>query len=304
MAMTAQQFIELEGNIKNVYDAYHQSKKDYLPMMFNIINGTASQMTDYTVGALGRMDKWTGQVSYDSAKKGYTKQYRVEKYSKGVQVDRDLWEDEEYQQIKNKITNLSQAVNAHMQYESISLFNDAFAGAVHLGADGLALCSASHKTVPSEAITQSNLGTNDLDYSGLEASKRAMRKFVNDKGDRMLIEPDLVICGDYWEDTAKRLFGSEKEAFVADNNMNPYKDVKYIVHPLLDGKSWFYVNKDAMLGGSGANVYMRKDPRKVLERDGATASGDFNTEMLSWKSIGRYDIGFTNWWFAYGNNPA
>jgi phage major head subunit gpT-like protein len=304
MAMTEQQFIELEGNINKVFTSYNESKKDYIPMMFNVINGTTSQFTDFTVGAPSRMTKWTGQVAYDNIKKGYQKQYRAEKYSTGIQVDRDLWEDGEYVRIKNLVTNIAQGVNTHMQYESASLFNDAFAGALYTGGDGLALCSASHKTTPGEVGTQSNLGTLDLDYTGLETTKRLMRRFVNDKGDRMLIEPDMIICGDYWEDTCKKLFGSEKEAFVADNNMNAYKDHKYFIHPLIDGKAWFYVYKDAMMGGSGANIFMRKDPRKTIERDGATASGDFNTEILSWKSIARYDIGFTNWWFAFGNNPA
>jgi hypothetical protein len=131
-----------------------------------------------------------------------------------------------------------------------------------------------------------------------------MRALVDDKGDKMLIEPNVVICGDYWEDTCKQLFGSEKEAFTADNNKNIYKDHKYIINPLIDGKGWFYVDEMSMMGGSGANCYMRKDPRKAIERDGATAAGDFNTEILSWKSIARYKIGFTNFWWVYGNNPA
>ena len=302
MAMTRQQFIELEGNIRKTWDACQKMKKDYLPKMFNIIKGTDSQITDFTTGAMGRMTKWNGSVAYDTVAKGYEKQYRAEKYSLGIQVDRDLWEDGEYQQIKNKITNIASGVFKHMQYESVSLFNDAFAGGTYTGPDGQALCSASHKTVPSESGTQSNTGTLSLDYTALETTRRNMRKLKDDKGDKMLIEPNLVIAGDYWEDTCKKLFGSDKEAFTADNNDNVYKDHKFLIHPLIDGKKWFYVDEMAMFGGTGANMYMRKDPRKTIERDGATAAGDFNTEILSWKSIARYKIGFTNWWWVFGHN--
>lgn len=304
MAMTEQQFIELEGNINKVYNSFHKSTIDYLPKMFNVIKTTDRQMTDYTVGAPSRMKKWDGSVFYDSISKGYEKQYRVEKYSTGIQVERDLWEDGEYNQIKTKVSNIAQGVFTHMQYESVAMFNDAFAGAVVLGPDGQALCSASHKTIPSEAGTQTNTGVLELNYESLETVRRAMSRWENDKGDRMLIIPNMVICGDYWEDTCKKLFGSDKEAFTADNNKNIYKNHKYMVHPLIDGKKWFYVSEMAMFGGTGANFCMRKDPRNAIERDGATAVGDFNTEILSWKAIARYDFGFTNWWWVYGNNPA
>jgi phage major head subunit gpT-like protein len=303
MALTEQQFIELEGNIREVYMAYHESKRDYLPEMFNVITGDSAQFTDFTIGAPSRMTKWQGSVAFDTIEKGYEKQYRAEKYSTGIQIDRDLWEDKEYQRIKTMVTNIAQGVNTHMQYEAASLFNDAFAGALYTGGDGYALCSASHKITPGSAA-QSNIGTLSLDYTGLETTKRLMRKLTNDKGDRMLVEPNLVIAGDYWEDTLVKLFGSEKEAFVADNNANPYKDYKFLINPLIDGKGWFFVNKESMMGGAGANCYMRKDPRKAIERDGATAAGDFNTEILSWKAIARYKLGFTNWFWCFGNNPA
>lgn len=302
--MTEQQFIELEGNIKNVYKSYHKMKKDYLPKMFNIIRDNTSQFTDYTVGAPSRMTKWTGTVAYDNIRKGYEKQYKAEKYSTGVQVDRDLWEDREYRRIKNKVTAIAEGVFKHMQYESASLFNDAFAGATYTAPDGYALCSASHKTIPSETGTQTNTGTLTLNYTNLEATKRLMSRLEDDKGDRMLLTPGLIIAGDYWEDTCIKLFGSDKEAFTADNTKNAYKDHKYLIHPLITGKKWFYVDEMAMFNGTGANLFLRKDPRKNLERDGSTAAGDFNTEILSWKSIARYDIGFTNWWWCYGNDPS
>lgn len=302
--MTEQQFIELEGNIRKVWDSSMKQKKDYLSKCFNIITGNSAQITDFTIGAPSRMSAWTGSVAYDNIKKGYEKQYRVEKYSTGIQVDRDLWEDKEYQRIKTQVKNIAYGVKKHMNYESASLFNDAFAGATYVGPDTGALCSSSHKTIPSESATQTNTGTLDLTYTNLETTKRAMRSFHDDKGDKMLLEPNMIIAGDYWEDTLAKMFGSEKEAFSADNTKNVYKDYKYMIHPLITGKKWFYVDEEAMFGGAGANIYLRKDPRKVLERDGSTASGDFNTEKLSWKSIARYKIGFTNWWWVFGHNPS
>lgn len=303
MPLTEQQFIELEGNINEVYDAYFKMKTDYIPKLYNVVTKKQAQYTDYTVGAAGRMTEWDGSVSYDSFEKGYEKQYKPVKYSTGIQVDRDMYEDKEYERIRTRVSNVAYGVFKTLQYESAEIFNQAFGTATGFtGPDSAGLCSASHKTTPN-AATQTNTNTLDLDYTNLETSRLAMRDFVDDRGDKMLIEGNMVICGSYWEDSCKKLFGSEKEAFTADNNKNIYKDFTYMVHPLITGKKWFLANRELMMNGSGLNLFLRRDPRK-LERDGSTAMGDFNTEMLSWKAVGRWVKGWTNWFFIYGNNPA
>lgn len=297
--MTEQQFIELEGNINQVWDAYHKHKKDYISDFFNVIKKNQAQFTDYTVGAMGTMDEWDGSVSYDSFEKGYEKQYKASKYSKGLQIDRDLYEDKEYEQIKSRVNAVAYAVHKTMIRESAYIFNNATSSVI-TGPDGQPLGSASHKTTPGAAV-QSNLGTNELTYAGLEASMLALESLTDDRGDKMLIYGDMVIAGPNQRDNCKKLFGTDKEAYVGDNTKNVYADMTYMIHPLITGDRWFLVSKDIMKGGSGLNFFMRRDPN-TLERDGSTATGDFNTEKLSWKAVGRWTKGWTNFYFALVNN--
>jgi hypothetical protein len=301
MGLTEQQFIELEGNIRETWDGYFKMKKDYLATVFNVIKRQTAQFTDFTVGAPGRMTPWTGSVAYDTFVKGYEKQYRPAKLSTGIQIDRDMYEDKEYERIKAKVNNIAYGVFKTLQYESADPFNNAFSTSV-LGPDSAALCSASHYTVPG-ATAQTNTGVLDLNYDNMETTLRAMEDWEDDRGDKMLVQGNMVIAAPYWRDTCKKLFGSDKEAFTADNTDNIYKDFKYLIHPLITGKKWFVVAEDIMKGGSGLNLFMRRDPR-TLERDGDAAKGDFNTEMLSWKAVGRWVKGWTNWFFIYGQNPA
>jgi hypothetical protein len=56
-----------------------------------------------------------------------------------------------------------------------------------------------------------------------------------------------------------------------------------------------------MKDGTGFNFFLRRDPRK-LERDKNLDQGDFDTEVLSWKSVGRWTKGWTNWFFIACNN--
>jgi phage major head subunit gpT-like protein len=299
MALTESQFIALEGNINEVWDAYFKMKKDYIPTFYNIIKKNTAQFTDYTVGAAGRMSAWTGSVSYDSINPGYTKQYKPDKYSTGIQIDRDMWEDKEYERIKTRVNSIAYGVFKTLQYHSADIFNEAFSTSIYTGPDSASLCSASHHNVAGDTA-QTNTNTLDLDYDNLETALRAMEDFTDDRGDKMLINGDMVIASPYYRDTCKKLFGSDKEAFVADNNKNIYKDFEFMIHPLITGKKWFVVNRELMKNGSGLNWFMRRDP-KILERDGDAAKGDFNTEKLSWKAVGRWEKGWTNWFWCYGN---
>lgn len=301
MALTAQQFNELEGNIKELWKGYFQKKEDLITPIYNKITDETAQITNMTIGAPGRMAPWTGNVSYDEFEKGFNKQVRPNKFSTGIQVDRDMWEDKEFQRIKTHVNNIAYGVDKTLRYDSAVLFNNAF-GTTYTGPDAAGLCSASHHIVSGDTV-QSNTGILSLDYANLEATQLAMESWVDDRGDEMLVEGNLVIAGPYWRKTCEKLFGSDKEAFTAENQLNAYKGMKYFIHPLIKGKKWFLCNEDLMKGGDGLNFWLRRDPR-TLERDGDAAKGDFNTEKLSWKAVGRWSIFWVNWFWCYGQNPA
>lgn len=301
MALTESQFLELEGNIREVWDGFFKKKVDLISPTHNIIKDATAQITDMTIGAPGRMSTWNGSVSYDSFVKGYSKQVRPIKLSTGIQVDRDMWEDKEYRRIKKYVNNIAYGVDKTLRFESAAVFNGAF-GTALTGPDAAGLCSATHYTVPG-ADAQSNTGTLDLTYDNLEATQLLMEAWVDDRGDEMLVEGDMVIAGPYWRKTCEKLFGSDKEAYVGDNTKNVYKGMKFFINPLIKGKKWFLVNEDLMKGGDGLNFWMRRDPRK-LERDFNADKGDFNTEMLSWKAVGRMATYWTNFFWIFGNNPA
>lgn len=296
MAMTREQFLELEGNIQKVWDAYYKNKADYLPKMFNMGTSQRAQENHRSVGAFGRMTEWAGAVAYDSMANGFEKTYRHGKKSTGVQVERELYDDMEYERIKSRVNNVAYGVYKTLQVDGASVFNNAFSSSV-VGPDNVSLCNSAHHLVPDDDA-QSNTSTLDMNIDNIETGLLAMRNFKDDRGDIMDVQGDLVICGTYWAKTAKQIFGSQKEAYTADNQINAYSDISYIVNPYITGKKWFMANSDILKGGDGLNFYMRRDPRK-LERD-----SDFDTEVLKWKAVGRWSYGWDNWFAILGNNPA
>ena len=303
MAMTEAKYLALEGNVRELFKGYIDQLPDLNKGYFNIMTDATAVITDYMMGAAGQMVPWTGSVSYDEVDLTYSKTYRPKKFSTGIQLDRDLIEDGEYKRLVPKIvSSVANGIATWLNAKGASFWNDAFSGSLYTTADGAALCSASHY-MKSGGTAQSNLFALPLSYANLETVLKAGKNLENDRGDKMLIGHSRLIAGMNLDITCKQLFGSEREAYVADNQINAYKDFSYSIHPLIDGDVWFVVNPMLMLNGSGANFWMRRDPRN-MERDGDAAKGDFNTEKLSWKNVGRVELGATNWTWLLGSNPS
>jgi hypothetical protein len=296
MSQLRSQYIELEGSIQKVFDSFKKSVKDYRPIYFNIASSTRSQENHLGMGNLGEMTAWNGQVSYQDFNKGYEVNYRHAKYSTGIQVERELMDDKEFAEIKKRSNKLAQAVYKSEQAHAVIPFNYAFS--TFLAPDALSLCNAAHKITASDSSTQSNSGTLSLTVDNLETVMEAMRLFKDDKGDVMAVEPRMIICGEYWRKTAQQICGSNKEPFVADNQINVYDELTYNVNPRITGKKWFLVDPLMMKNGEGLNWYKRRDPSKVEYED------DFDTEVGKYKCVGRWSYGADGWAFIYGNNPS
>jgi len=295
MATIRENFLELEGSIQEVFDAYDEKKTDYIPLMYNVQNSTRSQENHLGTGALGQMVEWNGTVNYDDFAKGYEKNYRHIKYTNGLTVEREVLLFKEYKKVANRTNKLAYSVYKTLQTHGASTFNQAF-NATAIGPDGVSLCNSAHHLVPDDDA-QNNTGTLDLTVDNLETTINAMYDFKDDRGDIMGVMPRVIIVGNYWLKTAKQIVGSDIEPFTADNQKNIYKDeVTYLHNPYITGKKWFMADPDLMK--MYLNWYNARDPKKVEYQD------DFDTEVGKYKSVGMWSKGWDNWAFIYGHNPA
>ena len=297
MSLIRENFIELEGSIQKVFDAYSKQKTDYKKMLYNVAKSTRSQENHRGLGALAKMEAWDGSVSYQEFAKGYNKSYRHSKFSTGIQVEREVIMFEEYAEIKKRANKLAYSVEKTLAYYAYQPFAQAFNASV-TGPDAVSLCNASHHIVAGDDA-QSNTGTSDMMVDSIEATKILGRKFKDDKGDIMDVNLNLIVCGTYWEKTAKQIVGSDKEPYVADNQKNIYKDeLNYMVLPHIEDHKWFLVSAELMKGGDGLNWYDARDPRKVEYVD------DFDTEVGKYKCVGMWSYGWDTWHWCYGHNPS
>lgn len=290
----------LEPGLHRLFNKHLSTKRDYVNAIFNVEQSTKAAEYNQGTGALGLMDEWeaTGnQVSYEDVNKGFKSTYRHKKFSKGLRIERELLEDDQYGEIRKRTRSLSQSVWYTRQVHGASVFNNAFS-AVFLGADGKPLCAIDHPLAPGSAQVFSNAGALPLTADNVETTRNAMKAWTDDKGNLLAINPDTLIVPPGLRKPAMVIADSDKEPDTANNNINVWKGSLDVIEWdfLTDVNAWFMVDMERMK--QFLNWYDRRKP--VLTPDGE----NFDTEVGKWKSVGRWSYGWDDPTFIYGNNPS
>lgn len=296
MAITREQWIDVESAVYEFWDMMMKTKKDFNALLYNVQESDKSQENHIGIGSLGQMSPWTGTVSYQEFKKGFSKGYRHAKYSSGMQVEEEIFRFKEYNEIEKRTRLLNDSVYKTLQAHGVSTFNNAF-DATFAGPDSVALCSNAHPYSPSDATTQNNMDTFDLTMPNLTTVFNRMSDFRDDKGDMSFIMPNVLLTGIYYRAEALKICGpkaGDKEPFTAENDANIWKgDLVHIYHPLITGKKWFLIDKDRMTNF----LYWYNARVPVIETD-----GDFDTEIQKFKVVGMWSYGWDHWDWIYGCN--
>ena len=301
MPITREQWDVVESATYKFWDNQAKKRVDFNGLLYNVQSSTKSQENHLGIGSVAQMSPWTGSVSYQEFKKGFSKGFRHAKYSSGIQFEEELFRFEEYNEMKKRTRELNVSVYKTLQAHGVSTFNNAF-DAAFAGPDLVALCSASHPYSPSDA-TIDPLNTNtfalDLTIPNLTTMFDAMSNFRDDKGDQLFGTPNILLTGIGYRAEAQKICGpraGDREPFTADNDANLYKDgLTHIFHPMIQGKKWFLIDKDLM--DNSLFWYNARIPTIETEVD-------FDTEMQKYKTIGMWSYGFTNWTWIVGSNYA
>lgn len=286
----------LDPVVRFVYEMAVEKGDDIIPLLFGVHNSELSKETVTGIGATGLMQPWQGQVYYDDVAPLWDKTYTHQKYSIGLKIERDLWDDSQHAEVKDRVQRVTLSVYRTRQIHAHSIFNNAF-NADYPGPDGVALCSTSHPLSLTSTATQSNKGTSELSVDTLEATRVAMMNFVDDRGKKMLLKPDLLLVPPALEMKAQEIVLSAGRSDTADRADNVRKGAyKIITLPLLeDSNNWFLCDSQQMK--LLLKWFERRKP--VPERE-----EDFDTETLKWKYVARYSYGFHGYWWIYGHQVA
>ena len=302
MTMLSDNWAEaLEPGLRGIFTqamSDYKSFPDYVRKIFTVESSKRAFEEYLGVGGTGTMDEWDNSigVSYEDTEKGFNPSFRHKKYSKGKKIERELYDDNMYGEIKSRILTLADSVYFTRQKHGAGVFNNAFSNSV-LGVDEKPLCSTAHPKMPGSSNTFSNAGTYELTAENVENVRTAMMAWTDDKGNEILALPDTLIVPTALRKTAIIIAETKEEPFQSDYGVNIWRgNLKVVENPFLtDTNAWFMTSS-----GRQKRDLLWFDRRKPDFANEKT----FDTEVAKYKVVARFSYGWKTPYFVYGCNPS
>ena len=282
---------------KLFYDTY-----DQLPSRLGDLYSMESSSDQYEVasgvGALQNFAQFTGSVSYQSQSQGYDTRATHLQFASGIQIERELYDDDRHGIWERRPVALAQAANRTRETHGARLPNLAFSvdTLFYNNTEAVALCSNSHTTT-SGASTASgfdNLVTAAFSATALAAARIQMVNFRDDQANRISIMPNEVWIPPDLYDVAYEITESMGKPDTANNNRNVHFG-KYQIYEwnyLTDANNWF-------LCDSGMKKQMVTWWDRVpLE---FAFAEEIDTIIAKWRAYMRYSLAWYDWRFILGS---
>ena len=294
----------LDPRFQKIFNDEYRQLPDRVGEFFDIVRNapTTADLRYSQVGTLGDIPEFTGTVTYLDNFQGYDVTITPKEYVGGYQIERKLYEDDQFSVMDGKPRSLATSLNRTRQKHAASLFVNAFSvdSTWLTHSEGVALCSNSHTTTSgaSTAVGFDNLSTASLSAVAVSASRTTMRQFRGDQGERINVQPDMILVAVDREDDLFEITQSQGKPDTANNNANAQGGGRWT------GKSWDYLddaNDWFMLDSA-----LMKQWQKWFQRISSEFAmvEDFETFIGKWRLRDRYGLGWINWRHVTGHQVS
>ena len=257
----------------------------------------------FSVGAVADIPAFNGKLEYLTQSPGYLTRIEPKEYAAGLAFERKFLDDKKYAVMSDQVESLTVAAQRTKAKIEVDPFAYAFSSAFSYmySEEGVSLCNDSHTTKSgvSTASGFDNATTSAMSKTSIAAMKLAMLRFRNDIGERVVVNPDTIICGESLADTALEIVGSEKNPENANNTINTlYKGFKVLVLKRLDDydtNNFFIVDSRMMKKHLMWIDRIAKETKMTV---------DFDTMLLKWSIYFRCGNGFNDWRWCMGSNVS
>jgi phage major head subunit gpT-like protein len=289
----------LEAGLKTIFFEAYQQAPTYYPQVATIIPSTKDKETYGWLGALPMMREWIDErLPRGLAAHDFTIENK--NWELSISVDRNALDDDQYGQIKARITAMGEEAARHIDQLVFGLIGDGFSSLCY---DGQSFFDADHPA-DSETGTQSNKGTAALSAPSYAQARAAMMNFKDDQGKIMGIVPDILLVPPALEETARQILNSDfypafGEGNPASGAANPWKgSAELIVSPHMNSATnWFLLcTKRAV---KPVILQMRKEVSFSALEDNSERG--FIRREFVYGADARYNVGLGMWQFAYGS---
>lgn len=288
----------LDPRFQEIFYNEYEQLPDMLPNLYSFppTNGR-NNMTWSQVGTLPDFQEFTGNIAYSSQSQGYDTTSTPIEFANGVQVERKLFDDDQWHIMDQKPQGLADSAFRTRQKHGARILNNAFSvdNYFYNNSEGVALCSNSHTTT-SGASTASgfdNLTTAALTATAVAAARIQMVGFRGDQGERISVMPDELWYPPDLYEVAYEIINASGKVDTANNNPNVHKGryTGYEWNYLTDANNWFMVDSR-----------MKKRMLHWVDRIALEFAmvEDFDTMVAKWRAYMRYSNAHTDWRFILG----
>lgn len=291
----------LDERLRECSEAAFKEIPEQRKLFFRELPSDSAWEEFYEIGALPDIPEFTNQLTYLSQAPGFLSRLQPKEYAAGIQFERKLLADKKYNVMTGGSASMGESAARVMEKTGANIFINAFSAAFTFlfSEEGVALCSTAHTTKAgvSTASGFSNSGTSALNKASIAATRLLMRRFRNDIGERISIEPDTLVVPDSLYDTAMEITQTKQGYDTAGQDVNMqagrWKVIPYLRLDDNDTNNWFMVDSRLM--------------KKFLlwitrEAPDFKTNFDFQTFITQFSVYFRIACGFTNWRWIYGHN--
>ncbi len=267
--------------------------------LYNVIKSDSSVEEFAEVGAVPDIPEFNGLLQSLAVAPGYY--YKIEPKEHGAKLvfERKFLDDKKFPVMMANAEELFTSAFRVREKVGVRGFANAFSSAFDYltSEEGVSWCNTSHTTKAGVSTTTgfSNSGTSALDKTSVAAAWLLMRRFKNDIGERISVNPDMLIVPDNLGDKAEEINGTPHGLYSAEGTINIQKGrFKIIRYRLLDDystKSW-YMADSRMLKRYNMFIDRIKPESKT--------NIDFNTLMTEISIYLRLGAGPLTWRCIYG----
>lgn len=295
MAASFATLTDLDPVLTEIFYQHLGEPDPMLEVFFRVLNSTKAKETDQRIGSFGQPEEWKGQVSYDGADPDYDITYTHVKYSRGFKVERELLDDQQYNNIFARPEEMAGKFAVKIETDAASVFNNAFSSS-YTGYDAKALCADDHPRSESDSTSVDNKAALALSVANLDTVRQQGQALVDDRGDLIGWNGNLLLVPSALMKTAHEVTGGPYQSGSAEFNANPYSGLAYKVWPrLTDSNAWFLI--DTTLMKRYLKWYWRRRPD-------FKATNDFDTEIRKYAGFMRYSYGWSDFRWLVGSNPS
>ncbi len=288
----------LDPRFSKIFYENYKQLPDMIGKLFTDVgtNGR-NNMTWSQVGTLPDFTEFTGTVNYQSQNQGYNTTMTPVEFASGIQIERKLFDDDQFHIMDQKPKALSLSAFRTRQKHGARILNNAFSvdGYFYNNSEGVSLCSTAHTTTSGASVATgfSNKVTSALTAVAVAAARIQMVQVRGDQAERISVSPDELWGPPDLYEQAFEIISSMGKVDVANNNRNVHEGVYtfYEWNYLTSTKNWF------MCDSSMRKQYAFWSDRVPLE---FAMAEDLDTLLAKWRAYGRWANAVTDWRWITG----